>query len=536
MQSIREKLHALALQLARLKIGQRLGLGFGLVLILLAAIMAVALLTMGGMQGRTDAILQQQYRKVALANEVKYNVAVIHQLLRSAIIAAEYQGEAAVARQIAPVRARNQALLKQLSDGEQDDKVRARLADIAKASAVDEASQKEMFELLTAGQLTEARSMLNATIRLSEQEYVKALVDMVAAQAASMEQQSQLSAEAYLGARRNILALGSAAMLVGAAAAAFIVRGLLHQLGGQPAYASSITSRIADGDLAVEIRSDYAGEDSLLASIGAMRDKLAALVGQVRYGADSMATSSAEIARGNLDLSARTEHQASALEQTASSMEELTGAVQQNAGNARRANQMAQEAAAVAGKGGSVVAEVVQTMQAISHSSGKIADIIGVIDSIAFQTNILALNAAVEAARAGEQGRGFAVVASEVRALAGRSASAAQEIKGLIEGSSRQVERGGELVGQAGRTMDEVVASVQRMAGVMGEILAASDEQSSGIAQVNRAISEMDEVTQRNAALVEQAAAAAGAMQDQAAQLAAVVSQFRLAGRGLALA
>ena len=268
----------------------------------------------------------------------------------------------------------------------------------------------------------------------------------------------------------------------------------------------------------------------MLHGIRAMRDDLAKIVGQVRASTDMIATASTEIAAGNLDLSARTEQQASSLEETAASMEELTSTVCQNADNERQANQLAASASEVASKGGAVVARVVETMASINDSSKKIVDIISVIDGIAFQTNILALNAAVEAARAGEQGRGFAVVATEVRNLAQRSAAAAKEIKTLIGASVDTVTEGNKLVADAGRTMEEVVASVRRVTDIIGQITAASNEQSAGIAQVNQAITEMDSVTQQNAALVEQAAAAAESMQSQVGQLSAVVSVFRLDG------
>jgi methyl-accepting chemotaxis protein len=268
-----------------------------------------------------------------------------------------------------------------------------------------------------------------------------------------------------------------------------------------------------------------------------MNDGLVRIVSEVRVGTDTIATASGQIAAGNLDLSSRTEQQASSLEETAASMEELTGTVKHNADNARQANQLAASASEVALKSGAVVSQVVDRMASINASSKKIVDIISVIDGIAFQTNILALNAAVEAARAGEQGRGFAVVAAEVRNLAQRSAAAAREIKTLIGDSVDQVEAGSKLVGEAGSTMDEVVASVRRVTDIIGEISAASHEQSAGIAQVNQAIAQMDEVTQQNAALVEEAAAAAGSLQDQAGNLAQVVSAFRLDGmRGTALA
>jgi methyl-accepting chemotaxis protein len=267
----------------------------------------------------------------------------------------------------------------------------------------------------------------------------------------------------------------------------------------------------------------------LSAALKDMNDSLARIVTQVRQGTDTIATASAEIASGNADLSARTEQQAGSLEETASSMEELTATVKQNADNARQANQLALSASEFAGKGGAVVAQVVGTMASINDSSRKIVDIIGVIDGIAFQTNILALNAAVEAARAGEQGRGFAVVAGEVRNLAQRSAAAAKEIKSLIADSVNKVDNGAKLVDQAGHTMEDIVASVKRVTDIIGEIASASQEQLDGIEQINVAISEMDETTQRNAALVEQASAAAGAMSEQASQLSGTVGVFTLA-------
>jgi len=307
-----------------------------------------------------------------------------------------------------------------------------------------------------------------------------------------------------------------------------ISRSILRQLGGEPTYAMSITQQIAQGDLSAPIQLKAGDESSLLHSIKGMRDSIVRIVSEMRTGADAIALESAQVASGNQELSRRTEQQAASLEETASSMEELTSTVKQNADNARQANQLAISAAEVAGQGGQVVGQVVDTMEAINESSKKIVDIIGVIDGIAFQTNILALNAAVEAARAGEQGRGFAVVASEVRSLAQRSASAAKEIKALIGDSVEKVEAGSKLVGSAGQTMDEVVQSVKRVTDIMAEITAASQEQNAGIEQINTAISQMDQMTQQNAALVEEATAAAGTMQDQAASLAHVVSTFKL--------
>ncbi|SDA49315.1 MULTISPECIES: methyl-accepting chemotaxis protein [unclassified Janthinobacterium] len=307
-----------------------------------------------------------------------------------------------------------------------------------------------------------------------------------------------------------------------------VIRSVLGALGGEPAYAGDVTRRIAGRDLSVAVALRAGDSASLLHSIARMQQDLAGTVRQIRGNAAAIATASQEIANGNLDLSARTEAQASSLEQTAASMEELTGTVSQNAGNARQASALAGEAAQLARQGGAVVARMVDTMGAIRQSSSRIAEITGVIDGIAFQTNILALNAAVEAARAGEQGRGFAVVAGEVRSLAQRAAGAAKEIKQLIGVSVTQVEAGGELAGQAGDAMLHVVDGIAKVTAFMHDISSATHEQSEGIAQVNQAIISMDDVTQQNAALVEQAAAAAQAMQEQAHQLSALVSLFKL--------
>ncbi|MFZ6799529.1 methyl-accepting chemotaxis protein [Undibacterium sp. Di24W] len=306
------------------------------------------------------------------------------------------------------------------------------------------------------------------------------------------------------------------------------VRYISRQLGGEPIEVARIAQAIAQGDLTQEIALKNDDQSSLLFSMKEMNSNLANVVSQVRGATDTIATSSSQIATGNMDLSSRTEEQASSLEETAASLEELTSNVRQNADNAREASQLASSASEVAVKSSSVVAEVVSTMGSINDSSKRIVDIISVIDGIAFQTNILALNAAVEAARAGEQGRGFAVVASEVRGLAQRSASAAKEIKSLIDHSVQQVNLGAKLVDEAGITMHEVVNSVQRVADIITDISNASHEQSTGIDQINVAISSMDNVTQQNAALVEEAAAAAAALEDQAEQLSGLVNTFKL--------
>ena len=329
-----------------------------------------------------------------------------------------------------------------------------------------------------------------------------------------------------------MLALLAVAIAAGSGAAWFIGRSLLRQLGGQPDHATAIAGAIAAGDLSVRIDTAAGDRASLMFAMKGMRDSLVNIVSQVRNGTMTIAQASTEITTGNHDLSSRSERQAGTLEETAASMEELTGTVRQNADNARQANQLAESASRVAQRGGAVVAQVVETMASINDSSKQIAEIIGVIDGIAFQTNILALNAAVEAARAGEQGRGFAVVASEVRSLAQRSAAAAKEIKTLIGDSVSKVDAGAKLVDEAGSTMEEIVTSVKHVTDIMAEISLASQEQSTGIEQVNRAIGQMDEATQQNASLVSQAGASAGSLHEEAQNLTRLVSLFKLETAG----
>ncbi|WP_343620201.1 methyl-accepting chemotaxis protein [Ralstonia sp.] len=327
--------------------------------------------------------------------------------------------------------------------------------------------------------------------------------------------------------RLVMVVMACAGALLGIVLGLVIARRLSRQLGGEPSYAAEIARRIAAGDLAVHVQTRPGDHDSMLFAMAQMQQQLTGTITNIKSSADSIASATKQIAAGNADLSQRTEEQASSLEETASSMEELTSIVKQNADNARQASQLAGSASDIAVKGGEVVGRVVETMAGINASSKKIADIIGVIEGIAFQTNILALNAAVEAARAGEQGRGFAVVAGEVRSLAQRSATAAKEIKELIGDSVGRVRNGSALVAEAGTVIEEVVVAVRRVTDIMGEISAASDEQSSGIEQVNQAVNQMDEVTQQNAALVEQAAAAALSLEEQAQLLRNAVATFR---------
>lgn len=327
-----------------------------------------------------------------------------------------------------------------------------------------------------------------------------------------------------LGVGAGVVVLMAVMLLSGG----LMTRSILRQLGGEPTYAAEVTQRMASGDLSAHIDIKYPGQNNVLMALDTMRHQLSELVRQVRSGAENLAAASAQIAQGNLDLSGRTEHQASALEETSASMEELGSTVRQNSDNARQSNQLAQSTADVAERGGAMVTQVVDTMKGIHDSSRRIVDIIGVIDGIAFQTNILALNASVEAARAGDQGRGFAVVAAEVRNLSVRSAESAKQIKSLITDSVGLVEQGTAQVDQAGVIMSEVVAGIQRVTRIMNEISTASVEQSAGVGQVGEAVVQMDRATQENAALVEEMAAATNSLKVQADDLVKIVALFKL--------
>ncbi|MES2264898.1 MAG: methyl-accepting chemotaxis protein [Pseudomonadota bacterium] len=380
-------------------------------------------------------------------------------------------------------------------------------------------------QLGLAGQAAESVAVLSAQVLPAVATWQDAIRAMLDFQSADNVQSKRDAQQTYDTARMVLLGLGLLAIVFGVAVAWWVTRSITVPMKR----AVAIAQTVARGDLSSRIDVDARDETGqLLQALKEMNASLNRIVGEVRAGTDTIATASGQIAVGNLDLSSRTEQQASSLEETASSMEELTSTVKQNGENARQANQLAASASDVALRGGAVVEQVVQTMGAINESGRKIGDIIGVIDGIAFQTNILALNAAVEAARAGEQGRGFAVVASEVRNLAQRCASAAKDIKQLIGTSVEQVEIGSRLVEQAGVTMQEIVASVRRVTDIMGDITAAGHEQEAGIEQINQAVTEMDTVTQQNAALVEESAAAAESLQGQAAGLAQLVSMFRL--------
>jgi methyl-accepting chemotaxis protein len=511
-------------------IGSRLALGFGLVFALLVVVTAVGVQRVE----HIDTILT----RVSDVNNVKQRHAInfrgsVHDraiALRDVVLAEDPQPYVAQIDAHAALYRKSAAPLDELLAGSADTTAAERQA----IAAIKDAEARTLPLIAKVIALRQGNSVPEATGVLQQQAtpafvaWLAAVNRMIDLQEKTSAAQAQAAREVAHGFLVLMVGLCVGAIAIGSGAAWLIHRGLLRQLGGEPREASAVVSAIASGNLAVRIDTRPGDTSSLLFALRGMRDSLVGIVGQVRHGTQAIATTSREIAAGNCDLSQRTEAQAGNIEQTASSMEELTGTVKQNSDHARQANQLALSASEVATKGGDVVAEVVKTMASINASSKKIVDIIGVIDSIAFQTNILALNAAVEAARAGEQGRGFAVVATEVRNLAQRSAGAAREIKALIDDSVERVDVGARLVDQAGATMAEIVTSVRRVTDIMGEISTASIEQTAGIEQVNGAVAEMDQVVQRNAALVEQAAAAAASLQDEAAHLADVLAVFKL--------
>jgi len=406
---------------------------------------------------------------------------------------------------------------------------RAMLDAVAQARNKYMAARNAIAKAKAAGDAATAQRLMDQEFLPLSVQYEKGLQALLDHQRKIIDDTAAENDAVAIRSRNLLMLLAVLVVSFGVLFAWWLTRGITQPINK----AVAVARRVADGDLVDHdhtAATSYAADEpgQLLQALHDMSTNLVTIVGDVRQGTDNIATASCQIAAGNLDLSSRTEQQASSLEETASSMEALTSTVKQNADNARQANQLAASASDVAVRGGAVVSDVVRTMASIDESSKKIVDIIGVIDGIAFQTNILALNAAVEAARAGEQGRGFAVVASEVRNLAQRSAGAAKEIKALIDDSVGKVAAGTRLVGQAGSTMDEVVDSIRRVTDIMAEISSASSEQTHGIEQINDAIAQMDHVTQQNAALVEQAAAAAEAMQDQATKLALAVSIFKL--------
>jgi methyl-accepting chemotaxis protein len=510
--------------------GTKLACSFGLIVAMLLLITVVTVMRIHSINEHIAHIIDDRALKVALATSLEQATNVQARFIRNAIIVGHKDMEElnSSLERVDKARAEIIATTARLDGMTRRPDMRKLFQQMLDARVVFEKGLGEIIALIKAGKSEEAGVHLLKNVRGSQRALFATIEAFSAGQSGLMAESGDLAKADGASAIRISVSIAALAILLAIAVAYGITRSLMRQLGGEPADAQAIATAIAQGNLAKAIRVAAGDDSSVMARLATMQQSLVQLVAQVRQNSESVATASAQIAQGNLDLSSRTEEQASALQETASTMETLGQTLNQNAANARQANQMAQSASTVAAQGGAVVGRVVSTMQGINDSSRKIGDIIGVIDGIAFQTNILALNAAVEAARAGEQGRGFAVVASEVRSLAQRSAEAAKEIKTLISRSVEQVEQGTVLVDEAGQTMSEIVSSIQRVSAIVADITSASAEQNASIHQVGEAVNQMDHATQQNAALVEESAAAAESLRLQAQQLVDAVAVFRL--------
>ncbi|RKP45483.1 methyl-accepting chemotaxis protein [Trinickia fusca] len=522
---------------SRMKVATRLGFGFALISLLLVIVALFGLQRMAKLEAAMVEITDVNSVEAQLANRLDQSIsnralAVRNLLLLQADQADQVQKEAS--RMAAEADAYEQSQTKLAAmfalPGTTSQETTL-LEQIRQQSELARPLMDKAKALALAGQKDDAYRVLRNDLRPVQAEWWERVREL---REVEHTQNDALTADAkalYAASRLWIVVQAALALFASVVAATLITRGLLQQLGGEPADAAEAAGRVATGDLTIEVIVKDGDTTSLMHAMRTMRESLTVIVSQVHASTSTMAAAVGQIASGNLDLSARTEQQAASLEETAASMEELTATVKRNSAHARQANELAVSASVVSERAGNAVADVVETMSAIHDASQKIVDIIGVIDSIAFQTNILALNAAVEAARAGEQGRGFAVVASEVRSLAQRSAMAAKEVKALIGTSVEQVEVGNRRVKDAGATMSEVLDGVKRVTTIMTDIMGASEEQAIGIEQINQALTQMDQVTQQNASLVEEAAAAAESMREQADVLVRAVSVFKLERR-----
>ncbi len=513
--------------LTRLKIGPRLGLGFASVLALTVVVGAFSVNRLGKVNEATADLATNWLPAMRFLGEYQGAIGAVRRAEALFVMSdkpEKYEAQAKTAEEYkGKVADAWKAYAATVTPGEEEKLAKA--IETAQESYYANLAKTLSMKHADAGFAEAARTQYESVSKTAFDAMTDALNADVALQTKGGEAAYKSAEEFYAQTRMAVTVLIAAAVAIGAGLAFVITRSIT----GPIARAVGIAETVASGDLTSDVKVESTDETGqLMAALKKMNDSLLSVVGQVRNSSDSIATGSAQIATGNADLSQRTEEQASNLQQTAASMEQLTATVKQNSDTARQATQLAGGASTAAAEGGRVVGQVVATMNDITQSSRKIADIIGVIDGIAFQTNILALNAAVEAARAGEQGRGFAVVASEVRSLAQRSAQAAKEIKTLIGESVEKVESGSKLVDEAGQSMTNIVAQVKRVNDLIGEISAASMEQSTGIGQIGDAVNQLDQVTQQNAALVEESAAAAESLKDQATKLAQVVSTFRL--------
>jgi methyl-accepting chemotaxis protein len=517
------------MNLAKLKIGKRLALSYGLLCLALVLMVGQATVMLGRVNDGTSDLATKRIPRIEMSNRLLAEVNDIALALRNMMLNNDAADRTKQIDEIMSSRKELSTILKQLDESLKIPRSREILREQTEWNDKYTKGQDAILALIQAGNDDGAKAFLVKELRPLLAGYKAAIAEQIKQQSALASEQASQAQTTYEQTRLLMIVLGAVTLAAACALGYWIAKSITRPLNR----AVVVANAVADGDLTGNVEVDGTCEVSeLLRALDAMKHRLADTVGTVRTGTEAIALASSEVAAGNQDLSSRTEQQAGSLEETASSMEELTSTVKQNADNARQANVLAETASGVAAKGGQVIGQVVDTMDEIHASSSRITDIISVIDGIAFQTNILALNAAVEAARAGEQGRGFAVVAGEVRSLAQRSAAAAKEIKSLIDDSSSKVETGSRLVKEAGSTMGDIVDSVRRVADILGEITSASNEQSAGIEQINEAVTQMDAVTQQNAALVEEAAAAAQAMQDQAARLAEAVAVFRVDGAG----
>ncbi len=514
-------------------VGKRLYVGFGALLAVLVVVTLVAIVKVQAMNAALKANSEEHAAIQRFAINFRGSAHDRAIAVRDVVLsgsAGDRQKEVAAIEQLARFYADSAGPLEKLLQTSADAaELRKLYGAIQAIESQAVASTRAIVAKVEAGDTQAAQAQLWNEAKPQYVAWLAAINKLIDFEESRIQAQNKIAMGQAEGFLSVMLAALVVALLCGLGLAWAIPRSIVRQLGAEPAELGQVAQRVASGDLSPVAGAQSAPAGSVLASLGAMQGSLAHVVGQVRQASDSIATGSAEIATGNADLSQRTEQQASHLQQTASSMAQMNTMVQGNADTARQATQLATSASAAAQRGGEVVNQVVTTMDDIAQSSRKISDIIGVIDGIAFQTNILALNAAVEAARAGEQGRGFAVVAGEVRNLAQRSAEAAKEIKGLIGTSVEKVEAGTQLVSAAGATMEDIVSEVRRVSDLISEISASTQEQTGGIGQVSTAVTQLDQSTQQNAALVEQSAAAAASLQQQASRLNEVVRTFKLA-------
>ncbi|QIZ49423.1 methyl-accepting chemotaxis protein [Dickeya zeae] len=515
--------------LKNMKLATMLGAGFAIVLVISFFVSGYGQIQLRQQGNTINTLASDQLEGLLLVQELKDNLNSIAIVVRELTLFTAPDQVEQYKQQISKTIARNNEVIKRISELANSPKEKSLFDAINQARPISLAATQKALALSLNGKLDEAKAAIINEVKPAQENYFKAINDMVVYQKSDTRQSADNASDAARTAGLLMLALTAMSTVLGIAIAWSITRRIKKLLGGEPAYASDIARQIANGNLAINVELQAGDTTSLLAAMGDMRTKLSDIVLQVHDSSGSISTGSSEIAIGSNDLSRRTEEQAASVQETAASMEQISQTIRQNGETVREAAQLASAASQTATKGNDVVRNVITTMGDISTSSRKIGDIITVIDGIAFQTNILALNAAVEAARAGEQGRGFAVVAGEVRSLAQRSASAAREIKELITTSMEKVESGSQLVSHAGETMTDIVTQAQHVADLISEIGVTTQEQESGISQINQAITQLDSVTQQNAALVEESTSAAESLSEQAGKLVELMSVFNIA-------